>query len=338
MSDVTSFQPPWYLRNGHVQTILASSPFRAWGKNPMCDAARELILKTSGGVSLQGFYSPLRSERARGLVILLHGWEGSVESTYISCTGKVLYQRGYDVFRLNFRDHGDTYHLNSGIFYAVLLEEVFEAVDQVARMVEDFPVFLVGFSLGGNFSLRIAREMLHTPIANLRHVAAISPVLDPAKATTRTDRHPLFRRYFLKKWRRSMMKKQELFPDSYDFADVLCVNTIQGATDRLLEKYTAFKSAREYFEKYSILGDAIKKLSIPTTIITAKDDPIIPVEDFYQLELNESTNLVIHAHGGHNGFVDGIFFKGWYEQKLADLFDTIVIEAGRRGSKNLAHS
>ena len=131
-----------------------------------------------------------------------------------------------------------------------------------------------------------------------------------------------------------MMKKQELFPDSYDFTDVLRVNTIQGVTDRLLEKYTAFKSAREYFEKYSILGDAIKKLSIPTTIITAKDDPIIPVEDFYQLVLNESTNLVIHAHGGHNGFVDGIFFKGWYEQKLADLFDTIVQQAWRpRGSK-----
>jgi len=45
---------------------------------------------------------------------------------------------------------------------------------------------------------------------------------------------------------------------------------------------------------------------------------------------DESTNLVIHAHGGHNGFVDGIFFKGWYEQKLADLFDTIVIEAGKQ--------
>ena len=46
-------------RYGHLQTILASSPFRAWGKNPMCDAAREMIITTSGGVRLLGFYSPL---------------------------------------------------------------------------------------------------------------------------------------------------------------------------------------------------------------------------------------------------------------------------------------
>ena len=88
MSDVTSFQPSWYLRNGHVQTILASSPFRAWGKNPMCDAAREMIIKTPEGVRLQGYYSCQKSKMAGGLVILLHGWEGSVDSTYITCTGK----------------------------------------------------------------------------------------------------------------------------------------------------------------------------------------------------------------------------------------------------------
>ena len=141
MLTTDSYRPARYLRNGNVQTILASSPFRAWGKNPMRAAARRMILETSEGIRLLGFYTPKASERAKGVVILLHGWEGSADSTYITCTGKALYQRGYEVFRLNFRDHGGSYHLNPGIFYAVLLDEVFQAVQQVARKVKEKPVF-----------------------------------------------------------------------------------------------------------------------------------------------------------------------------------------------------
>ena len=105
------------------------------------------------------------------------------------------------------------------------------------------------------------------------------------------------------------------------------LKTIQAATDVLLENYSDFNSAAQYFREYSLLGDALKELTIDTTIIAARDDPIIPVEDFYRLELNEHTNLSIHDFGGHNGFIDGFFLKSWYEQQLADLFDEIVQEA-----------
>ena len=332
MSDVTSFQPSWYLRNGHVQTILASSPFRAWGKNPMCDAAREMIIKTPEGVRLQGYYSCQKSKMAVGLVILLHGWEGSVDSTYITCTGKALYRRGYDIFRLNFRDHGDSHHLNPGIFYAVLLEEVFQAIRQITNLARGKPVFLVGFSLGGNFVLRIARKMSRTPIDSIYHVVGISPVLDPQKATDRIDRKPLIRKYFLKKWLQSLKIKQGLFPDLYDFSSLFSLNTIQAVTDQMLDQYSEFKSASDYFKNYSILNDAIDDLPVPTTIMTAADDPIIPVDDFQRLKLNHRTRLVIHTFGGHNGFIDGFFLKSWYEQKLADLFDTIVKETEKMRS------
>ncbi|MBW2337519.1 MAG: alpha/beta fold hydrolase, partial [Deltaproteobacteria bacterium] len=300
MLDVTSFQPSWYLRNGHVQTILASSPFRAWGKNPMCDAAREMIIKTPEGVRLQGYYSSRASQTAKGLVILLHGWEGSADSTYIACTGRTLYRRGYNIFRLNFRDHGGSHHLNPGIFYAVLLEEVFQAVRQISHLAQGTPVFMVGFSLGGNFALRIAREMRHDPIDNLCHVVAISPVLDPEKATDSIDRQPFIRKYFLKKWLQSLKIKQRLFPDLYDFSKAFHLDTIQAVTDLMLDKYSDYKTASEYFKAYSILDDAIDDLPVPTTIVSAADDPVIPVEDFYRLKLNHRSRLVIHTFGGHN--------------------------------------
>lgn len=325
MLTAESYRPAPYLRNGHLQTILASSAFRAWGKNPMCETAREMIITTSGGVRLLGFYSPQKSIKSKGLVVLLHGWEGSVASTYMLCTGNALYRRGFDIFRLNFRDHGESHHLNQGIFYAVLLDEVFQTLQQICDNTEQKPVFLTGFSLGGNFALRIARNMLSAPIAKLCHVAAVSPVLDPAKSTARVDQYPFIRIYFLKKWLQSLKKKQKLFPAVYDFADVQSLKTIQAVTDKLLLKYSDFNSAAEYFREYSLLEDALKDLPVPATIITARDDPIIPVEDFYRLELNHRTNLVIHAYGGHNGFIDGLFLKSWYEQKLADLFDETIL-------------
>ena len=319
-----SYRPAWYLRNGHLQTVLASSSLRASGNNYMRQVSRDLIITTDDQIRLLGFHSAHTSKKAAGLVILLHGWEGSENSTYILCSGNTFYRRGYDIFRLNFRDHGDSHHLNQGIFYAVLLDEVFQAVRQICTKARGMPVFLVGFSLGGNFALRIARRMGQDPIKNLLHVAAISPVLDPAKSTRKIDRHPIIRHYFIKKWLKSLKKKQQLFPDIYDFGQIMQFNTIQGITDSLIEKYSDFESATDYFAGYSILKDALRELAVNSTIIAAGDDPIIPAEDFYQLEINDFTNVIIHNYGGHNGFIDGFFLKSWYEEQLANLFDAIV--------------
>jgi predicted alpha/beta-fold hydrolase len=319
-----SFKPAWYLRNGHVQTVLASSQFRVWGKNHMRRAAREVVLTTENGIRLLGQYSVQASGTTSADVILLHGWEGSADSTYIVRTGNSLYEKGYNIFRLNFRDHGDSHHLNQGIFYAVLLDEVFQAVRQVCLRARNRPVFLIGFSLGGNFALRIARRMTARPIDNLCHVVAISPVLNPAKSTLKVDQYPLIRKYFLKKWLQSLQKKQQLFPDRYDFSSVTTLNSIQAVTESLLERYSDFRSAAEYFSEYALLSDSISELPVETTIITAADDPIIPVDDFYQLELNKLTKLSVHAFGGHNGFIDGLFLKSWYEDVVAAMFDEMI--------------
>ena len=183
-----SFHPPWYLRSGQIQTVLASMPLRAWGKNPAGEAAREITIKTPRGIRLQGYHSSQTSAGTRGWVILLHGWEGSADSTYIACTGKSLYQRGYDIFRLNFRDHGSSHHLNQGIFYAILLEEVFQALQQICSMAEEKPVFLMGLSMGAMLSIiEAARRtpeglIIGAPALDLKNKTAyLSPVLKPMK-------------------------------------------------------------------------------------------------------------------------------------------------------------
>ncbi len=316
MTDI--FNPPFYMRSTFAQTLLASSKFRTWGKNPMLECASEVTLHPLNDVQLQGFYSPQTNRQARGVVMLLHGWEGSVNSAYILRTGRVLYEQGFSVFRLNYRDHGETHHLNPGLFYAVLLDEVFGAVQQVANYRIDLPFYLIGFSMGGNFALRIARKTAEKPIENLKHVVSISPVLDPEKSTNAIDKYPFLRKYFRRKWLHSLLKKQAHFPTLYDFNEVSMLETIAEMTEVMIQRYSEYESSSDYFRHYSVVGDALAGITVPVTIITAQDDPIIPVEDFYDLKLSPSTDLIIHRYGGHNGFLETLSGRTWYEKKIMD--------------------
>jgi predicted alpha/beta-fold hydrolase len=287
----------------------------------MSKAARAMILTTGEGVRLLGYHSARSNLPTRGRVILLHGWEGSVDSVYVRRTGTALYERGYDVFRLNLRDHGDSHHLNEGLFYATALEEVFSAVRQAAALHPKTPSFLVGFSLGGNYALRIAVRCKSEPIENLKHVVSISPVLDPDDATDKIDSCAYIQRYFLKKWHRSLQKKQGLFPLRYDFSAALQRRTVRSVTEVLLSDYSRYHSARAYFRDYTLLGDALLDIAVPTTLLTAEDDPVISVAHFKQLQLNGHTHLAVQPFGGHNGFISGFSLRSFYERSLADLFD-----------------
>lgn len=315
----TAFTPPFYLRSTFAQTLLASRiPSR--GHNLMLASAREVTLNPVADIRLQGFYSPQTAGVAKGLVVLLHGWEGSVNSAYMLRTGRFLYEQGFAVFRLNYRDHGETHHLNHGLFYAVLLDEVFGVVQQIAQDAGDLPVFLAGFSMGGNFALRIARRHTETPLPNLKHIFSISPALDPEKSTQAIDAYPLLRKYFRKKWSRSLLKKQALFPELYNFNDVLKLETIMEMTEVMVQRYSDYPSSADYFSHYAVLGDALANITIPVTIVTAQDDPIIPVADFYDLKLPASAELIVHRYGGHNGFLETLSGKAWYQQKMLETW------------------
>jgi len=316
--------PPFFLKPTGIQTVLASAKFRAMGKNPMIDAAREVVLTTTEGVRLLGYISRQPRPHDKGMVILVHGWEGSSNSTYVRTTGRFLYNRGFDVFRLNLRDHGPSHHLNTGLFYAVLLDEVFDAVRQISAAEGGKPVFLAGFSLGGNFALRIARKCAQDPIENLKQVVSISPVIDPDKATDRIDDTRLILKYFLKKWRRSLSIKQGLYPDRYDFSTLMDIDNIREMTERLLARYSEYGSAREYFKGYTLLDGDLAAITTPTIIITAKDDPIIPVDDFYDLHTSDATRLLVQPYGGHNGFLEGWRLNGWYEKVMVEAFQRVA--------------
>ena len=309
------FRPPAWMRPGLVQTALAGQSFRKRGPNPMAEAADDVVLHCEDGVRLKGSYSKHPDNKA--LFIFLHGWEGSQNSTYIMCCGRHMFERGASVFRLNYRDHGDSHDLNEGLFFSTLFNEVFDAVRQAARLADGAPVYIVGFSLGGNFALRIARSLRDLSIPGLQRIYAISPVVDPWGAAPLVDANPLYRRYFLKKWTASLRRKQALYPERYDFSDLLRERRVLGITEKLLPRYSPYGRMEDYFNAYRVDPDDLVRCPVPIEVITARDDGMIPESDVRRLRLPAHSRVIVHDHGGHNGFFQSLMGPTWYDEHIA---------------------
>jgi len=325
------FLPPPGLRNRHVQSILSSSPIRrivARRRSVALRAVEEPWLLDGGdGVRLQGFYSPKPRARkcASGLVVLLHGWEGSANSNYVLSNGARLHAAGFDVFRLNFRDHGDTHHLNPGIFHSCRLQEVMHALGNLQNRCGADRWYLAGYSLGGNFALRVA---LNAERAGLRlgRVVSVCPVIDPAHAMRAMEENlSFYERYFERKWTRSLRIKQERFPELYGDGGLDGIRGIRARTHYLATRYAGFDDADSYFAGYSIAGNRLGNLGTPSLILTSEDDPVVPISDYYQLEASSRLEILITRYGGHCGFL-----KNWKLESLAEdlMVDCMLRAAG----------
>lgn len=321
MLKVSDYRPPRWLRNAHVQSVLGSSPLRRrHGERTLADLNAVNTVHTidaGDGVRLQGVHSTLPERESHGLVLLLHGWEGSVDSSYMRLTAVELLRAGFEVFRLNFRDHGNTHHLNEGLFHSNRIDEVVRAAAEVARRYPDRPIAVAGYSLGGNFALRLA---LRAPSAGLplSHVAAVCPVLDPARTMDSMEQGlPVYLWYFERKWRGSLARKRELFPQTHGFDDHVLGLRMRPLTQWMVERHTDFGTLERYFEGYSIAGDRLAALQVPASILMAEDDPVIPVDGFRVLRLPSSAHLEISPWGGHCGFLQSARLDGFAERWIA---------------------
>jgi uncharacterized protein len=325
MTRTSAYRPRgWLLRNPHIQSIISSTVFRKnAGKRALEKTGAittEHVIDAGDGVKLQGFYSENKT-RARGLVLLLHGWEGSTDSSYMCHTAARLLNAGFNVFRLNFRDHGDTHHLNEGLFHSCRLQEVINAARWVHQQFPA-PVFMAaGYSLGGNFALRLALAAPEAGIP-LHHAVAICPAVDPSNVMKALEAGmPLYHWYFMKKWRTSLLKKRKLFPQQHNFANSILEQNMRGLTGWLVERHTDKKDAEDYFEGYSVAAGRLAALQVPVSVLAAADDPVIPVATLKDLQLPTHSVLEIAEHGGHCGFIEGSSLRGyaerWVVQRLA---------------------
>jgi len=325
---MTAFHPPALLKNRHIQSICASTGPR---RLVVMHRAKQL-LASSKTILLNGGHSATESSirlqaelslhpNSKGLVILLHGWEGSANSLYLLSAGAALFKEGYSICRVNLRDHGSTHHLNRELFNSTRVAEVVHAIGDLQQRYPQENNFLAGFSLGGNFSLRIA---LRAPENDLRlnKVVAVCPVINPAKTTrTLSDGWWVYHRYFVHKWQTSLAKKLTHFPE-LGYENILPkLSTLDEMNNYFVPNFTPYKTTAAYFSGYAIDNETLKDLAIPCHLIATEDDPVIAIEDLQHISRPESLTVEVHKYGGHCGFINSYALDSWIDNRLVQLFN-----------------
>ena len=320
------------LRNAHLQTVLPNfPPWRTrtrWRARALRRCATRWLLDCGDGVRLEAWHTPAVARAGAGAgagagvdadahapcAVLLHGWEGSVDSCYLLSLGSTLLAAGYQVLRLHLRDHGGTQSLNEGLFHSCRLDDVTGALRAIAARLPGVPLCLAGFSLGGNFMLRAAAEPgLPRSVAG---VVAISPVLHPERAMLALEQGWFaYERYFVRRWQRSLRGKELAWPGRYSFDPLVSDPRLRPMTDVLVRTYAGFATMQAYLEGYAITGARLLTLGVPAGVLLADDDPIIPVDDHQHLARTPWLEVLRTAHGGHCGFLED-----WRGNSFADRF------------------
>jgi len=317
---VAIYNPPLVYRNGHSNTIAAASLLRkAYAQRISHNFRKQSeshILSLPNDVQLQGLLTTHKNAKQKPLVLILHGWLGCAESLYLLPIASKLHELGFNIFRLNFRDHGGTQHLNKELFHSCRLDEVLNATQAIQHQIPYSKFYIVGFSLGGNFALRIGAKAKDKNLT-IDKIISICPVMNATNALDETKTMlKIYTEYYLQRWKNMLKVKHRLFPENYDLTTINQQSSLTEMTEHLLLKYTEFSSVKSYLEGYSITGDRLKSLSVKSDVFIAEDDPVIPSHDWEKLHASKYLNIYRTQFGGHCGYLNGMFNTSWVDEQI----------------------
>lgn len=314
---MTEFLPPRLIGGPHAQTVLSSLGLRRFGVQrnaaTLNDASRDEIAECGDGVRLLVQHAPPQTQNYARTIVLFHGWEGSANSTYLLASATKLWAAGFRVFRVNFRDHGSSHDLNKGLFHSRRLDEAIGAVRWIREQYPDDEFYLGGYSLGGNFCLRIVASPAAADLG-IKKIFAVCPVLDPAETLRALDEGWLgYRQYFMRKWRRSLRLKQAAFPDAYEFSELRQFSSIGQMTEHFVDHHTEFPDLATYLNGYALTGNFLADLSVPSAVLLSTDDPVIPISGVKRLAQSKNLDIDVQRQGGHCAFLASYRLNSWLD-------------------------
>jgi predicted alpha/beta-fold hydrolase len=250
--------------------------------------------------------------------VLAHGLCGSHASAQVRRLARLLLAERLRVVRLDLRGAGAGLPLARLPNHAGRSDDVRAALGEVHRWSPASPLLLIGLSLGGNLALKMAGEAAGRPVPGLDRVAALGPPIDLERCNALMGRrhNRLYESYFVRALVAGARRRQRCFPDlpPPHFPRRLSMRLFD-------ELYTAprcgFADALDYYRRASALP-LVGRITAPTLILAARDDPFIAVEPFEELTPPPQVTVQVLPHGGHLGFLgrDGSGGFRWAERRL----------------------
>jgi len=233
-------------------------------------------------------------------VLLVHGLGGSSESSYMRRIAAKFRDLGTRTFRINLRGCGEGKGLSKSLYHAGRTVDLHRAIEEVRRLCPGSTVYLSGFSLGAGIVLKWLGEFPDQALEMVERAIAINPPVDLAACTAAISKKAFgfYDRYFSKMLYRQL---QQSFDGNLDQAQFPLPKRIIDFDNAITAPRCGFESAQHYYETCSA-APFVSKILVPTMILSAADDPMIPVRILRDLKRSENVGLHISQSGGHLGY------------------------------------
>jgi len=317
-----AFEPSTYtplFTGGHKQTLYAWARRRYFATLPEPEA-RYFDVSPDARVLAHCHWQADRA--AHPAFILLHGLEGSSKAHYMAGIAAKAWAAGWNVVRLNQRNCGGTEHLSRGLYHSGLTGDPLHVLREIIARDGVQAVVVAGYSLGGNLALKLAGDLGEDAPPQLKAVCAVSPTMDLARCVDALERRQniAYQFNFVRNLKGRMRRKAAAFPGLFDVAALGRVWTVRQFDERYTAPHHGFLDAADYYHRASALR-VVGRIAVPALVVTAEDDPFVPVEPFYDpaVQGNPAITLRMTPSGGHCAFLaratndyDGY----WVEQEI----------------------
>ncbi|MBC8766668.1 alpha/beta fold hydrolase [Arenibacter sp. BSSL-BM3] len=294
------YNPPFLFKSGHFSTIYSGMIRKVIG---LTQERERLELGDGDFMDLDWSYADTPTSE---LVILLHGLEGNAQRPYITGSAKQLNVNGIDACAVNYRGcSGETNRLFRS-YHSGATEDLEAVINHILKLNKYTRIYLKGFSLGGNMTLKYLGEGRLLPKEIKGAIAISAPVnLHSSLIELLKPKNIMYAQRFKKHLIEKLRAKQLLFPTMISDTDIAKINTLKDFDDIYTSKAHGFKNAIDYYQKSSSL-QYIPAIKTPTLIINAKNDSFLGEQCYpsREAELNKSVQFEQPLYGGHVGFYD----------------------------------
>lgn len=308
----TTYKRPFGFFSGHWETIYPALFRKVYDLVP---PQRERITTPDGDFLDLDWW---KSGNSR-ILILQHGLEGSSDRPYILGMARHFLKNSYDVLAWNFRGCSGAMNRKARFYHSGATDDLQTVVDQAGKEYED--ITLIGFSLGGNLTLKYLGEKSRD--SRIKRAIAISAPLDLDTGADNLKRaeNRLYELRFLKNLRKKVIEKSQLIPGKISTQLLSKVKSLRDFDEYYTAPLHGFASARDYYQQCSSKF-FLPGIQIPTLILNAVNDPLLSRESFDANLVNGLQNVFMETttHGGHVGFVDrnrnGVY---WSEKRALEF-------------------
>lgn len=257
---------------------------------------------------------------------MVHGLEGSSQAGYAQSAAQAGLSAGFAVHRFNMRSCGGTEAFSGRtLYHSGQTEDLLSVAVQMASEGRG-PIFLVGYSLGGNVVLKLAGELGSSGRHLISGVCAVSTPIDLAACVEQLGKpwNVLYARRFLRRLKERVMRKELLCPGSFAIGRMDHVRTVYDFDDVFTAASFGFGSADRYYATQSS-NQFLEDIRVPALLIQAKDDPLIPfrVYDHPAFGRNGRLELTATEHGGHVGYLCRGPSRFWLDERIIEWLNKV---------------